>query len=55
MHDRLIEHGYFGLQDDLGLIVRADVGGEAIRKWLRQFTTEFQRPATLLPVVEFLQ
>jgi hypothetical protein len=55
LHDRLFEHGYFGMQDDLRLIVRADVGGAAIRTWLEQCTTEFQRPIGHPPMVEFLR
>jgi predicted restriction endonuclease len=55
MHDRLFEHGYFGLQDDFRLIVRADLGGAAVRTWLERCTTEFQRPANHPPMVEFLR
>ena len=55
MHDRLFEHGYFGLQDDLRLIVKANIGGSAVRTWLERCTTEFQRPASHPPLVEFLR
>ena len=55
MHDRLFEHGYFGLRDDLRLIVRADISGTAVRNWLERCTTDFQRPASHPPMVEFLR
>ena len=55
LHDRLFEHGYFGLQDDLQLIVRPDVVGAAVRTWLEQCTTPFQRPISHAPMVEFLR
>ena len=55
LHDRLFEHGYFGLQDDFRLIVRANVGGAAVRTWLERCTTEFQRPNSHPPMVEFLR
>lgn len=55
LHDRLFEHGYFGLQDDLRLIVRAKVDGAAVRTWLERCTTEFQRPNSHPPMAEFLQ
>ena len=55
MHDRLFEHGYFGLHDDLRLITRIDVGGLAVRTWLEQCTTAFVRPKNHLPMSEFLR
>ena len=55
LHDRLFEHGYFGLHDDLRLLVRPDVAGAAIRIWLDQCTTAFQRPNSHRPLVEFLR
>lgn len=55
MHDRLFEHGYFGLQDDLRLIRRIDVSGLAVRTWLEQCTTAFVRPKNYLPMSEFLR
>jgi predicted restriction endonuclease len=56
MHDRLFEHGYFGIQDDLRrLIVRSQFCGGAIRTWLGQCTTEFQCPTRHPPMVEFLR
>lgn len=55
LHDRLFEHGYFGFQDDFQLIVRPAVGGVAVRIWLEQCTTEFQRPNAYSPMVEFLR
>ena len=54
-HDQLFEHGYFGMEDDLRLIVRAPVGGAAVQTWLERCTTEFQRPTRHLPMVEFLR
>ena len=54
-HDRIFEHGYFAMRDDLQLIVRAQVDGEAIRLWLERCTTEFRRPEGHPPMVEFLQ
>ena len=55
LHDQLFEHGYFGLQDDLRVIVKADVGGRAVRTWLEHCTTAFQRPRSHPPMVEFLR
>ena len=55
LHDELFEHGYFGLQDNLRLIVRANVGGVAVRTWLERCTTEFRRPISHPPMVEFLR
>lgn len=54
-HDRLFEHGYFGMEDDLRLIVKADVSGAAVQTWLDRCTTEFQRPTSHLPMVDFLR
>ena len=54
-HDRVFEHGYFGLEDDLKLVVRAQVSGTAVRTWLEQCTTDFQRPSSHPPMVEFLR
>lgn len=54
-HDRLFEHGYFGLQDDLRLIVRPNVSGAAVRTWLERCTTEFRHPESHPPTVEFLR
>lgn len=53
-HDRLFEHGYFGLRDDLRLIVRARVAGAAVRLWLEHCTTEFRIPERHAPMAEFL-
>lgn len=55
LHDRLFEHGYFGLQDDFQLIIKPDVPGAAVRTWLEQCTTPFQRPINHLPMVEFVR
>lgn len=55
LHDRLFEHGYFAVEDDLRLIVRANAGGVAIQIWLDRCTTEFQRPTSHRPRVEFLR
>lgn len=55
MHDRLFEHGYFGLQDDLAVIVRSNVDGSAVRTWLAHCTTDFRRPSRHLPMAEFLR
>ena len=55
MHDRLFEHGYFGLQDDLRLVIRVNIGGKAIQTWLEKCTTDFSRPKNHLPLVEFLR
>lgn len=55
LHDRLFEHGYFGLQDDLQLTIRPDVVGAAVRTWLEQCTTPFQRPMGHSPMVEFVR
>jgi hypothetical protein len=54
-HDRLFEHGYFGLQDDFRLIVRPNIRGTAVQTWLAQCTTVFQRPSGHPPGVEFLR
>lgn len=55
MHDRLFEHGYFGLQDDLGVVVRSHVDGTAVRTWLERCTTGFRRPSGHPPMAEFLR
>lgn len=55
LHDRLFEYGYFGLHDDLRLIVRPDVGGAAIRTWLERCTTDFHHPIGHRPMSEFLR
>ena len=55
MHDRLFEHGYFGLRDDLGVVVRSHVDGTAVRTWLERCTTGFRRPSGHPPMAEFLR
>ena len=55
MHDRLFEYGYFGLQDDLGVVMRPKVDGFALKTWLKRCTTGFRAPASHPPLAEFLR
>ena len=55
MHDRLFEHGYFGLRDDLGVVVRPQFEGAAVRTWLERCTTGFCEPVSHRPMPDFLR
>lgn len=55
MHDRLFEHGYFGLQDDLGVVVRPRFEGAAVRTWLERCTTGFCEPVSHRPMADLLR
>jgi len=55
LHDRLFELGYFALNDDLHLIIRAQIGSDSIRTWLHSCTGEFRGPARFHPSPEYLR
>ena len=55
MHDRLFEYGYFGLQDDLGVVVRSQVNGTALRTWLERCTSPFRPPVRHRPMADYLR
>ncbi len=55
MHDRLFEHGYFALQDDLRPILRPVIEARAVRTWLRRCTADFRLPLSHPPFAGYLR
>ena len=55
LHDKLFEHGYFVLNDQLETVFRSNLNSRAIEIWKNECTWKFSTPTISSPNIEFLR